>query len=39
MNKTQDKRIASVKVEIYRSDESGNKEGSVLATNTTSKTV
>ena len=39
MNKTQDKRIAYVKVEIYRSDESGNKEGSVLATNTTSKTV
>ncbi len=39
MNKTQDKRIASVKVEIYRSDETGNKEGTVLATNTTSKTV
>ena len=39
INKTKDKRIASVKVEIYRSDESGNKEGKVLATNTTSKSV
>ncbi len=39
MNRTQDKRIASITVEIYNRDEMGNKEGAVLATNTTSKSV
>lgn len=39
LNRTQDKRIATVTVDIYKMDETGNKEGDVLVTNTTSKAV